>query len=201
MKFEIIESGQDLVNLFERKDSNRFALFYNQYFQKLLLLCDKYVQQMPVAEEIVHDVFIKIWENPYKLAEVRSLKSYLYKSTINASINYISKQKSIVVYEEHMPEQLSEDDLDALDQENSLIVLLYQEIDKLPEQCRKVFKMSRFELLKYKEIALKLNISERTVENHLRAALKTLKARLTESADRINSKPGDIIKFMSLFLY
>ncbi|WP_316804670.1 RNA polymerase sigma-70 factor [Pedobacter nototheniae] len=201
MKFDVIETGQDLINLFERKDANRFALFYNQYFQKLLLICDKYVHEMPVAEEIVHDVFIKIWENPYKLAEVRSLKSYLYKSTINASINYIGKQKNILVYEEHMPEQITEEDLDALDRENSLIVLLYQEIDKLPEQCKKVFKMSRFELLKYKEIALKLNISERTVENHLRAALKVLKVRLSEAAKQTNLKPGEVVKFMTLFLY
>ncbi|WP_131539473.1 RNA polymerase sigma-70 factor [Pedobacter nototheniae] len=201
MKIKVIETGLDLINLFERKDSNHFALFYNQYFQKLLLLCDKYVQDMPVAEEIVHDVFIKIWANPYKLSEVRSLKSYLYKSTVNASINHIGKQKNIIVYEEHMPEQLTEDELDIIDQENSLIVLLYQEIDRLPEQCRKVFKMSRFELLKYREIAEKLNISERTVENHLRAALKTLRARLTESIKHTDTKPGDVIKFMTLFLY
>jgi len=81
-----------------------------------------------------------------------------------------------------------------------LIVLLHQEINKLPPQCQKVFKMNRFEQLKYKEIAIRLNLSERTVENHIATALKLLRlALLTDNPDKKVKKRNDLL--LSLFLY
>ncbi|RZK54994.1 MAG: hypothetical protein EOO91_14945 [Pedobacter sp.] len=71
-----------------------FYFFYTQFFQKLLLTSDKYVQDVFIAEEIVQDVFLKIWEDPAGLNEIKSINSYLYRSVINASINHINKKKT-----------------------------------------------------------------------------------------------------------
>ena len=72
-------------------------------------------------------------------------------------------------------DEFTEDQADQLDEENELIVLLFDEIEKLPPKCKEIFKMNRFERLKYREIALKLELSERTVENHIANALKLLR--------------------------
>jgi len=81
-----------------------------------------------------------------------------------------------------------------------LIVLLHREINKLPPQCQKIFKLNRFERLKYKEIALMLGVSEKTVENHIGTALRMLrKALLDKNQVSKTSKKYDFI--VSLYLY
>lgn len=75
--------------------------------------------------------------------------------------------------------------MEEIDEENQLIVELFDEIEKLPLKCREVFKLNRFERLKYREIALKLNISERTVENHIANALKLLREAMLK--DKTNT--------------
>lgn len=195
-----IETVQDVENMLRNGQVSAFTDFYNQYFSKLLLESDKYVKNVFVAEEIVQTVFLKIWENTESLENIKSIKSYLYKAVINSSINYVNRQKSIEQHHLKISEGLSEENVEALDEENELIVLLHAEIEKLPPQCGKVFKMSRFEHLKYKEIASLLNISERTVENHVATALKSLRiAMLSNNAGNFKSRNHKII--FSLFLY
>lgn len=173
-----IRTGADLYHIINENEVPAFTSFYTQFFQKLLLASDKYVEDVFIAEEIVQDVFLKIWEDPENLNEIKSINSYLYKSVINASINYLNRQKNIERHHLKIASNYSEESLIELDEENELIVLINNEIEKLPAQCKKVFKLSRFEHLKYKEIANLLNISERTVENHIANALKTLRTEL-----------------------
>jgi RNA polymerase sigma-70 factor (family 1) len=170
-----IRTGKDLFVLVNESRLPAFTDFYTQIFKKLLLASDKHVKDVFVAEEIVQDVFLKIWENPKNLEEIQSIKSYLYRSVINASINYVNRQRNIELHHHKIAAEASEEELNYLDEENEMIVLLHQEINKLPPQCQKVFKLNRFEHLKYKEIATLLDISERTVENHISVALKTLR--------------------------
>jgi len=195
-----IKTGKDLFILITGSQVSAFTQFYTQFFQKLLLTGDKYVKDIFVAEEIVQDVFLKIWENPQDLEEIKSVKSYLYRSVINASINYVNRQKNIELHHLKIAAESTDDDLNDLDEENELIVLLHKEINKLPPQCQKIFKLNRFERLKYKEIALMLGVSEKTVENHIGTALRMLrKALLDKNPSGKASIKYDLI--VSLFLF
>jgi RNA polymerase sigma-70 factor (family 1) len=189
-----IETGNDLITLINKGHTNAFAKFYTSYFQKLLLASDNYVKDVFVAEEIVQDTFLKVWENPDSLQSIKSVKSYLYKSVINSSINYINRKKNIEQHHVKIADELTEEALSDLDDEQELIVILNREIEKLPTQCRKVFKLSRFDGFKYKEIAGLLGISEKTVENHISNALKVLRGAMLNQ--KIAKKSGKGYQFL-----
>ncbi|MDQ8004638.1 MAG: RNA polymerase sigma-70 factor [Pedobacter sp.] len=186
--------------MIDKGHTEAFTNFYTLYFKKLLLESDKYVKDIQVAEEIVQDVFVKIWERSVDLDQIQSLKSYLYRSVINSSINYVNRQKNLEHHHQKMATAFSEQDLEQLDEENELIVLLFSEIEKLPTKCREVFKLNRFERLKYREIAVALDISEKTVENHIANALKILKeAMLAKKANVSGLTNSRILSILFLF--
>ncbi len=195
-----IITGQDLVDIIQEGQIKAFTNFYTLFFQKLVLESDKYVKDVSVAEELVQDVFMKVWENPESLEEVRSVKSYLYRSVINASINYLNRQKNIEQHHQKIAADYSEEYLMELDEENELVVILRVEIEKLPPQCKKVFKLNRFEKLKYKEIAGLLDISERTVENHIANALKVLREALVNKKG-VDKNSKEFQKIVTLYLF
>jgi RNA polymerase sigma-70 factor (family 1) len=158
----------------QRKDLRSFEEYYKEHYKSFFLISCKYLKDPSQAEEIVNDVFLKIWEDGNKITIETSLKSYIYKAIINRSINVFNKNKREIIYQTDLnsiPEQGYE--LKQIE-ENELKNRLYAAIEQLPEQCRKVFKMSRFEDLKQQEIADKLGISIKTVKNHITIALKEL---------------------------
>ena len=169
------ETVESLQLILDKGNKKAFTDFYTQYFKRLLIESDKYVKDIHVAEEVVQDVFLKIWERSDDLTQILSIKSYLYRSVINTSINYVNRQRNLEQHHQKMLNEFTEDQADQLDEENELIVLLFDEIEKLPPKCKEIFKMNRFERLKYREIALKLDVSERTVENHIANALRLLR--------------------------
>lgn len=197
-----IVTGEDLLNLIEDDDKGAFTVFYSNNFQKLILVSDRYVKNMHVAEEIVQDMFLKIWEDKRMLLYVNSVKAYLYRSVVNASLNYINRQKNIEKHHLKIAEHLTDDDIEIINEQNELIVLLYNEIEQLPEKCQKVFKLSRLEGLKYKDIAAELSISEKTVENHMSNALRLLRLRVINNIHTQDSKDkARYFSLLSLFLY
>lgn len=198
-----ILTGQDLLSLIAYGDKDAFTSFYLDNFRKLILVSEKYVQDVPVAEEIVQDIFLKVWENQEALAEIQSIRSYLYRSVVNSSINYVNRQKSIDKHHLQIAENISADDVEQQDAQNELIVLLYDEIALLPEKCQLVFKLSRLEGLKYRDIALQLNISEKTVESHMGNALKILRARILPQADAKTTGKHrfNYMSLLALYLY
>ncbi|HEY0177569.1 MAG TPA: RNA polymerase sigma-70 factor [Pedobacter sp.] len=201
-KINEIITGKDLLDLIEQNNKTAFTDFYSGNFQKLVLASDRYVNDIAVAEETVQDIFVKIWEDKDLLLYVNSIKSYLYKSVVNASINYLNRKKNIEKHHLKIAAGITEEDIDIIDEQNELIVLLYHEIELLPEKCRQVFKLSRLEGLKYKEIALEMNISEKTVENHMSNALRILRSRVLHRIETSNEKNRyKYFSLMSLFLY
>lgn len=134
----------------------------------------KYLKNTEQAEEIVNDVFMKIWEDGNKISIDSSLKSYIYRAVINRSLNEIQKNKK----EFNLAVDLYKTQEESYElkeiEENELKIKLFAAIDLLPEQCKKVFELSRFEELKQQEIADKLGISIKTVKNHITHALKTI---------------------------
>lgn len=158
----------------QRKDIKAFEAYYKEHYKSFYMMACKFLKDSILAEEVVNDVFMKIWEDGAKINIEISLKSYIYKATINGSINLLQKirkeeQKHTSL--EFLPEKGYE--LREME-ENEFKMKLYAAIDRLPEQCKKVFEMSRFEELKQQEIADKLGISIKTVKNHITHALKEL---------------------------
>lgn len=197
-----IISGKDLLLLIEERNTDAFTAFYLENFKKLILVSEKYVKSIPVAEEIVQNIFLKIWEDRQLLADIDSIKAYLYRSTTNASINHINRERSLEKHHMKIAENLTTEEIDSMDEENELIILLYKEIELLPEKCREVFKLSRLEKKKYREIALQLNISEKTVENHMGHALKVLRFRIMNQASgAVAINKTRYLSILSTFLY
>jgi RNA polymerase sigma-70 factor (family 1) len=155
-----------------------FASLYNYLFHFSRTL----VKSKESAEEIVSDVFIKVWEKRKDLETVDNLKVYLYVSTRNAAYNYLEKQKrnatapiiefAAVFASVYLnPEQLM---ISA-----DMLVLIQKAIDQLPPKCRTIFKLVKEDGLKYREVAEILDISLKTVENQLAIALHKISKVLT----------------------
>jgi RNA polymerase sigma-70 factor (ECF subfamily) len=173
-------TDEQLLEGIRRADHDVFTTLYSNTFQGLSLAALKFVKDTAIAEEIVQDVFLKLWEAPEHIENITFLKAYLYRSVINQSINYVNRQKNIAQHHARIAGDITDKYIENLSEDHALLEILHHEIERLPEQCRKVFKMSRFQNLKYREIASQLQIAEKTVENHIVNALKILRARLLE---------------------
>lgn len=168
-------------------DEKAFEALFAAYFQKLCRFATEYVLDKEIARELVQDSFARLWETKDKLQPESNIPALLYAITRNNSLNYL---KRIVSHKRYFEYQLNKSNelqlnLIALSDfaiENFIADELQEQIEKaiqeLPEKCRSVFEASRNEGLSYMEIAREFNISERTVENHIAAALKKLRERL-----------------------
>jgi RNA polymerase sigma-70 factor (family 1) len=164
----------------QQKDEQAFEQYYKEHYKIFFLAATAYLKDAGRAEEIVNDVFVRLWEAAATIQIESSLKAYIYRAVINRSLNELDKTKRD---QQHLKE-LSRRPEDSLEiramEDNELKIALYKAIDQLPEQCRKVFTMSRFEGLKQQEIADQLNISIKTVKNHITHALKQLSRVLAD---------------------
>ncbi|WP_143307650.1 RNA polymerase sigma-70 factor [Chitinophaga vietnamensis] len=176
-----------------------FTYVYERHFRELAITAWRYVKDAGIAQELVQEVFIRIWEQPSLLNENGALRAYLYRAVINHCLNYLKKEKNIAKHHSAIAETLSDSYLHHLQEEQELKVMIYQEIEKLPPQCRKVFKMSRFDGLRYREIAEQLGISEKTVENHIINALKILREQLFLGPNNTRDYSANL-RLMQLFL-
>ena len=162
----------------QQKDKKAFESYYKDNYKRFFLIACKYLKNTVEAEEIVNDIFIKIWEDGNKVTIDSSLKSYIYKAIINKSINAINKNKRDFQIMTDLY-NIGNDSYEMRQiEENELKIKLYAAIELLPEQCKRVFKLSRFEELKQQEIADRLGISIKTVKNHITHALKQISKSL-----------------------
>ncbi len=130
------------------------------------------------AREVVHQVFISVWEKRQEIDLSISLKSYLFTSVHNRSLNMIRDRKKFSSAE--VPDVAGEWDVSSVIETMELEERIKEVINSLPEKCREVFELNRFDGLKYSEIAERLNISPKTVENQMSKALKILREKLSK---------------------
>ena len=159
------------------------ALFENVFksnFKNLHAYACSILKDEASAEEIVQQVFLKLWEKKEQLAELQSVEAYLYRSVHNECLNWLKHNKVKAAHQAHA---LFVNKEAAQDNDQVTLKELQKDIDKaineLPEQCRTIFQLSRFEDLKYRDIADKLGISVKTVENQMGKALRTLRTKLS----------------------
>lgn len=158
----------------QQKDEQAFKGFYLEHYRFFLLAAYKYLPDRGQALEVVNDVFVTIWEDAAAIDIQTSLRSYVHRSVINRCLNTILKNKRDRQRQQQLTHQSEEVTESRAMEDNELRFRLYKEIDRLPDQCRKVFKLSRFEGKKKHEIAAEMGLSVKTVKNHLNRALKTL---------------------------
>jgi RNA polymerase sigma-70 factor (family 1) len=190
MSMLITNHNQDdstLINAIALRDKKVFEMLYKTYYKQLFSLAYRYVGAQEAAEEIVHDVFITIWNKAGHLKIQHSVKSYLFKAIINTSLNYIKREKLITVKRlKYMAEQQTPYHEESLDNsEEALLIGLERALELLPERCKNVMYLSRFGKLKQDDIAQQMNISIKTVKNHLTYGFQKLREHLEKHKESI----------------
>jgi len=165
-----------------------FELIFRQYYPMLRGFAHGYVRDCMVVEEIVNDVFVKLWINRSQIAIHSSLKDYLFESTKNACIDYLRANQKRNQHTAYIDEQeivcttlvdLDENPLDyIINHETGQRIM--QAIDELPERYQLTFKLSRINGLSYDEIAETMSISKNTVKSNLRDAMASLREKLKD---------------------
>jgi len=169
------ELDTTLFDSIRQGDSNAFELLFKKYYAPLCLFAVKYTCDMDSAREIVQDLFVYLWENRTKVHIEYSVKTYLTSAVRRNSIRFMQQRRPSLPIDE-LPEDMHlADELHDSPELDELYRQLLNAIEQLPEQCKRIFKMSRFEEMKYTEIAAMLNISVKTVEAQISKALKILR--------------------------
>jgi RNA polymerase sigma-70 factor, ECF subfamily len=152
-----------------------FEPLFKSQFNKLCNVAGKIVRDTDVAKDIVQEVFIRVWNKKEEL-EAGNMEFYLRKATVNAALNHLELNKKVIPLNEEVRSLQLEtsDHVTTADLELNV----YRAIEKLPTQCRAIFMLSRFEEMKYQEIANHLDISVKTVENQMGKALRDLRVEL-----------------------
>ena len=161
-------------------DQKQFEQLFKSHFQYLCNFANQYVNDMDAAQDICQKVFIALWEKRNNLQPQQSIKSYLFTAVKNRCLNYIrdnKKYRSRVLDLDCGDFDMAIENEEATDQE-ALKSKINQALNELPEKCRQVFEMSRFQGMKYREIAEELDISQKTVEAHMTKAMKMLRELL-----------------------
>lgn len=167
-------------------DITAFEQLFSKYYIFLCIIAEHMVRNQSDAEEIVSDVFVKLWNLRQSLDIKTSLKGYLIKSVQNTSLNYIEQNK----FKKNITDSLTISDYKLLAwdsdyplgqlYEKEIVQLLEKAIASLPDGCRDVFLLSRKDSMRYSDIACKLGISVNTVKTQMKIALSRLRDELKD---------------------
>ena len=157
-----------------------FEKLFRKYYAGLCNYANKYLKDLDRAEEVVQELFYKLWEKRNKLDINVSLKSYMYRAVYNGCLQYLNHRAIEIKYENYYKKQTKGYDRDASEAMNmqELNEIINETLNSLPERCRNIFLLNRQDGLKYREIAKKLDLSIKTVEANMGKALKLLRKNL-----------------------
>ena len=180
-------TDSELLAIFNEDSSAGIELIFRQYYEQLCATANRITKDINLAEDIVQEVLFELYKKADQL-NIESLIGYLKRSVYNRSLNKIKHHRGFVdtddiSYELGANESNSQEQMEYTELET----YLHKVIDALPEKCRLVFVLNRFEHLSYKEVAAKLDISVKTVENQMSKALKILRNEM------VNYKNKEII--------
>lgn len=166
----------DLLNRLKEGNEQAYKIIFDEYFPILTAFACKYLHDLDTSKEIAHNVFIKFYEKRSTIIITKSLKSYLFQMVYNDCISFFRSRSHHELHRKQLAESLGDNaDYQDFVEQTEEEYKLHQLIEKLPPQCKKIFKLSRFEDKKNDEIAQDLNLSIRTVETQISKAIKFLK--------------------------
>jgi RNA polymerase sigma-70 factor (ECF subfamily) len=174
--------NEQIASLLVKKDEAAFEQVFKTHYKNLYAYAFSILKDEDEANETVQQVFFKLWERSEQLSISGPIAAYLYRAVHNESLNFLKHQNVKASHRLHVAYSMKNK---AEQPQNKLAGKELEEkfreaLNELPEQCRTVFQLSRFEDMKYKEIADKLDISVKTVENHMGKALKLLRTKLVD---------------------
>jgi len=173
------KTDKEILNLLSSNGDKAIQLLFDKYYTYLCRTLIRIIPDENTTEDLVQDVFLEFWRKRDIININTSLKAYLRRAARNKALNFIRDRKIRWEDEDKHPE--SESTMVSATQKleaEELQKLINKSIDELPERCRLVFTLSRYEEMTYKEIANELNISIKTVENQISKALKLLRVAL-----------------------
>lgn len=188
-----IKREQELLRGVQEGDMVAFGLLYEAYFEALCNFTFLLTNDRELATDIVSDLFADLWHKAGKIRVKTSLKSYLYRSTRNAVISHYRKNKPVTRLDQEAGFVL-ENPIDHVLENNPETLLLKKEfnsriralLENLPPKSAMVLRLKKLDGLSYREISEILGISERTVENHIAAAIRKLRDLLKENPELRN---------------
>jgi len=182
MTHPLTENERILIEKIRNNDQSALANVFTKYYRDLVTFAWSFCRDSQLSEEIVQDVFLRIWENRASLECHTSLKSYLLKAVQNRCFNWIKQQEVRNRFAEMVLASpvLAENDTDNYILHSELEQRLQTALEKLPEEIAEAFRLSRLDHFSYREISEKLLVSVRTVEVRISKALHLIKSELSD---------------------
>ena len=177
---------KDLLPEFKKGNEQALAFIMDHYHKPLCSYAYSLSNDRDEAKDIVQNVIINLWERRETLPNIKSFKSYLYKSIYNEFLNQVRKTGRMMIFEKEYFEALNElvsDDKESINKQK--MELLSIEIEKLSPKCKETFLLSKKEGLTYIEIADYLGVSIKTVENNMIKAFSILRKKMKEKIDTL----------------
>lgn len=177
------EEEKALLQRIKKNDNAAFRKLFDAYYKYLTVTAYRYLHEGEKAKDMAQDAFVELWNRRESLTITSGVKAYLRQAVVNKCLNYIKREKRIDFSENALlPETPTMSEApDNLEYEDTRKTI-QDAIDTLPERCRIIFCMSRFDEKSHKEIAAELGISTKTIENQITRALKTLRSVLSAKA-------------------
>lgn len=179
------EMEKEWITGLQQGDNKALKSIFNQYYKYLLITAYNIVGDNAKAKDLVQDVFFEIWKKRSQIDIQYSLKAYLRKAVVNRGLNYLKMHKRIDWGEDHFNAQTPDQAASphTLVEASDLQTLINNTINNLPPKCKTIFTLSRFEKISHKEIAQQLDISTKTIENHITKALKLIRTAVNKYND------------------
>lgn len=173
------ENLEKIITRLLADDSSVMKDLFQEHYSSTCAAIFKFIKDKNLVEDLAQNVYIRFWEKRHQLNITTSIGAYLNRMAINEALGHIRKYKKIKIEEitPMTPAGITENASQNLLQ-NELKSQITAAINTLPPKCRMVFKLSRFEELTYKEIAQKMDISVKTVENQMGKALRVMRAQM-----------------------
>jgi RNA polymerase sigma-70 factor (ECF subfamily) len=172
----------DIIDTLKKGSPDALKSLLKQYYNTLCLFAERLVNTKPAAEDIVGESFIKLWNKRGDFESTQNIKAFLYITVRNACLNYLKQTKRELLNQKQLAYLSGEKEEFVLNAmiRAEVVREIMNEIENLPEQCRKVLKLAYLEGLQNKEVAKVLNISVHTVKNQKARAIQLMKMRLRD---------------------
>ncbi|MFZ0280732.1 MAG: RNA polymerase sigma-70 factor [Bacteroidales bacterium] len=172
----------EIIGRIRKGDVGQYESLFRSSYISLVRYAKTLIRDHDTAEEIVQDLFFRLWRDREVIKIESSLNGYLYRAVHNRCLHFIGHARVVEKYAQEMaaaPQETSEIPIDILNYRD-LQAKIAGILERLPERCGKIFCMSRFEGLKYSEIAERLSVSVKTVEANMGRALREFRKALAE---------------------